>query len=158
MAKKRLNDLKIENARILFRNFSGRKTKGNPSGSKGFAVVLDPEVVPDLEKDGWPVKVLAARDEGGEDTYIMNVTVRYDNIEPQIYMVTKKKKTLLNDETVCNLDASEIQNVDLMITPYVWEVNGKSGVKPYVKIMYVTVIEDEFAEKYDFPELGDTPF
>ena len=139
----------IENARIGFRNFSGEEGKFNPKGKKNFCVFLDYDLGLTLEEDGWNVRWLDPKDEEDTPTPYMQVAVSYNNIPPAILLISGKNKTRLDDETVSMLDWAEIENVDLIIRPYNWSVNGKSGVKAYVKSMYVTIIQDVFADKYN---------
>lgn len=145
----------IENARIIFRNFSGNASRYNPAGNRNFAVFLDGELPDILAKDGWNVKWLEARDDEDERQAYLQVAVSFNAYPPKILMITGQGKTLLTEDMVHVLDWAEIETVDLIIRPYNWTVNDKSGVKAYVKSMYVTIVEDEFESKYyDIPFSG----
>lgn len=145
----------IENARILFRNFSGKAGRFNPEGSRNFSVLLDGELPELLENDGWNVKWLEPREEGEDRQAYMPVAVSYTNYPPKILMISDQGKTVLTQETIQILDWAEIENIDLIIRPYSWEVQGKTGIKAYVKSMYVSIVEDEFESKYyDIPYSG----
>lgn len=157
------DNLVMENVRIMFRNFSGKEDKFNREGNRNFCVAIDdPDEANRLADIGWNVKRLNPLEENGDPQYYLQVAVNYKNIEPNIYMVTNKNKVRLSESTVGNLDSADIKNVDLIVSPYNWEVNGKSGVKAYCKTMYVTIDEDVFAGKYDFDggfgDEDDIPF
>ena len=143
------DNIVIENAHIIFRNFSGKEGKYNRPGDRNFGVILDdPKLVEQLNEDGWHVRILKPREEGDEPRYWLPVKVSFDHVPPRVFLVTKKAKTPLDEESIETLDYAEIRMVDLTIRPYTWEVNGKTGVKAYLKTMYVTIEEDEFGDKY----------
>lgn len=138
----------IEDAHIIFRNFSGREGQYNREGDRNFAVILDPVIASQMLKDGWNVKYLAAREDGEEDTPYIQIAVNFKNRPPRVVMITSTTRTPLNEDSVEVLDWADIKVADLIARGYDWEVNGKSGTKAYLQSLFVTIEEDELERKY----------
>ena len=151
----RNNNVTIENARIIFRNFSGKEDRYNRAGDRNFCVVLTEEVAEDLVKDGWNVNWLEPREEGDDRQAFLKVTVKFGKNPPRIMVVTERGKKSLDEDGVNLLDWAEINNVDLIIRPYDWDINGKTGRTAYLNSIYVTIEEDPLEAKYfEIPEIG----
>jgi hypothetical protein len=145
----------VEDAKLLFRNFSGEETPYNKAGKRNFAVVLDEESAEKLSKDGWNVKLLQAREEGEPDTPYISVEVGYKIKPPRITMITSNSRTNLGEDEVGVLDWADIVTCDLIARAYNWSMpTGKSGVKAYLQTMFVTINEDELERKYAVLEEG----
>ena len=155
---KRIDNIVVENARLIFKNFAGEESKFNRAGNRNFCVILDGDSAEDLRQMGWNIKALRPREDEAEPTYYLQVTVAFGNFPPKVVMISGKTKTVLDEESIDTLDYAEIANVDLIIRPYHWEVNGKEGIKAYLKTMYVTIEQDVFAGKYDCLDDEDLPF
>jgi hypothetical protein len=138
----------IEGAQILFRNFAGRPGPYNDEGDRNFAVIVPPDLLDNLIKDGWNVKFLEAREEGEPDIPFISVRVNFDNKPPRVVTLTSSSRTSLNEKSVEMLDYADFANVDLICNGYEWNVQGKSGTKAYLKSLFVTLEEDELERKY----------
>ena len=160
-----MNNLVMENAKIIFRNFRGKSSMYNAEGNRNFCLLIPRDTALDYQEDGWKVKWPKQLDPDGDarDPYIP-VTVRFfstdkekDGRDPKIYVRNSPRDQFVeyNEKMVGNLDDAEIDTCDIVIRPREWEMNGKSGVKAYLKSMWVTLLQDEFYGKYYSQEPAD---
>jgi hypothetical protein len=138
----------IEDATLIWRNFEGKEGMYNRAGDRNFSVILDPKNAENLAKDGWNIKFREPREEGDEGFHYIQVAVGYKGKPPRITMITSSGRTNIDEGNVDVLDWVDIQKVDLILNPYEWTVNDKTGIKAYLKTMFITIEEDELERKY----------
>jgi hypothetical protein len=138
----------VEDARITFRNFTGRPGLYNSEGDRNFSLLLDKELALQMKADGWRVKQLKPRGEDEEGDYHIKVTVKYDGkAPPRCVMRTSKNKTELGPDEVTLLDSADIKTVDLIINGW-WSDMAGGGYGAFLKTIYVTINEDALELKY----------
>lgn len=141
--------LQIDEARIIYRNFSGVGSKFNREGDRNFAVVIpDQEIADALIKEGWNVKI-KVRGEDEDPFMYLPVKVKFNDNGPNVYLTSGRAKNRLDEESIDILDNIDILNVDLDVRPYDWEVNDKTGRTAYLQAIHVTQKVDRFAEGFD---------
>lgn len=155
--------LVIEDARILFPNFRGAEGMYNAEGDRNFCVQLDPETAQAMMEDGWNVKKTKDREDGSEGDFYIQVSLKYRGRggkvlrPPRMVLISSKGRVDLGEHEAELLDYVDMKKVDLIIRPHNWEVNGKSGVKAYLKSIFVTLEEDYLELKYaDVPMAVDS--
>lgn len=155
-------NLVIEDATIISRNFEGRaEPPYTPAGKRQFTLRLNQETAEALAQDGWNVKIRQPDPDEPAVGYL-NVAVSFaSKTPPKIIQVTKRNGkdvfTPMNEATCKLIDSAEIEDVNVEIRPYNWEMpSGQKGTKAYLKTLYFRLIEDVFASKYDIDDFGDS--
>lgn len=142
----------LENTKIIFKNFSGKKTDFNEEGNRNFGVIIPDDMVDALIADGWKVKFRPPREDDPEhyEQPWLPVKVKYGKFPPDIWMVTKKGRVQLDEEMVGQLDYARLSGCDLVIRPYNYPAmpGRPAGVSAYLKTLYAIVSEGDFEDKY----------
>ena len=139
--------LHIDDARIIFKNFSGAPTKFNPrGGERGFSLIIpNDEIAERLIEEGWNVKIREPREEGEEPLRHLPVKISFNEYGPKVHLVVNNNRVKLDEESVDMLDDIVIGRVDMDLRPYDWEVNGNTGRSAYLSgIRVFQVITDRF--------------
>lgn len=155
MADTQLKPVTMRGVRIIFRNFRGEAGKFNAEGTRNFGVILPPEVVQPMTDDEWNVKWLEPREEDAEEgeqaiAWLPVEAAFNKGRPPTCYLITERGRTLLTEDKVAILDGVDITNVDMIVNPSRYNLpTGRSGVKAYLKSIYVTIEEDELEKEYN---------
>ena len=154
--------LQIDGARLVFKNFSGRKDQYNRNGDRTFAVVIPDQETADKMINrknkfgvGWNVKIRAPREEGDQPFMFMNVRVKFTDFGPDVYLKSGNNTRMLDEDTIGLLDQIDIESVDLDIRPY--DDMGREGPfrAAYLRSIWVTQSVDRFKERLaeeEYPE------
>lgn len=161
--QKRVKDqVTLQDARLLFRNFAGEKKLYNEGGKRNFAIPLEEALAKDLINLGWNVKGKDRENDQGqmETLYHLPVTVKLDGkIKPILWLIVndadgEPKKSPLDEDTIAMLDWAEFDTVDVILRPYNWgPIQGNYGVTAYLKTGYFWLHQDDLEKKYAHVQL-----
>ena len=141
--------LQIDDARIVYRNFSGIGSKFNREGDRNFSIVIpDEELRGKLPEYSWNVKSKPSRDEDEPPFMHLPVKIKFNDRGPACYLVSGDTCNRLDEETVGVIDDVDILSCSMDIRPYDWDVNGKTGRTAYLQSIEVIQKVDRFAAKY----------
>lgn len=145
--------LEINDARILWPNFSGTADRFNREGDRNFNIVIPTQELADMllnhknqYGDSWNVKIKPPKEDGDVPFMHMPVKVKFNNRGPNVYLVSGDKQVPLNEDTVGCLDDIDIVSVDMDIRPYDGKMaNGMTFRTAYLSAMRVYQRVDRFA-------------
>lgn len=147
--------LQIDDARLIYKNFSGAGSKFNKPGDRNFSVVIpNQELAEEMMNHtnefgvGWNVKIRQPREEGDTPFIHFPVKVKFNGRGPIVYLESGGKVNKLDEESINILDDIDIAHVDLDVRPYDDEFNGKPFRSAYLQSMRVVQELDRFAEQY----------
>lgn len=146
--------LQINDARIIFRNFSGAGDKFNREGDRNFSLLIPTQEIADaLMNDlndynaGWNVKVKPPREDGDDPFMHMPVKVKFTAFGPNVYLKSGDADPVkLDEDTIDCLDQIDIASVDLDIRAYDDTINGRGFRSAYLLSMYV--VQDFHSDRF----------
>lgn len=146
------NIIKIDNAKIKYKNFSGvSRSNMDREGDRKFTLVIpvrdeeDERIIQEMVDEGYYISLKPPVEEGGVPEY--HVTCHLGNFSPQIYKHVGDNVFTLSDETIPILDRDQVISVDLGLKGSQNRM-AKNGMVMYVEVMHVYVAENILSDMY----------
>lgn len=155
--------IKLEDALICYKNFSGKETDCNAKGRRNFNLILPEELALQLEEDGWNIKKDPPREEGDSPRYRTEVNVNFEcDYPPRIYAYNEDnmhKRMVLDENSVSRLDGLFVVKCDVIVSGRLWEdkKSHTTRVKGYLQEMRA-IVRDESGFSSKYSEYDDDDF
>lgn len=156
-------DYIINNAQLIFRNFSERvnthskydRDRGDGKSVNGgsFCIRLPQDIGEELKARGVNVEDYIDRHHPDEPaTPLLRVRVQFDNMNdwknPTIWQISGDTHEKMDEETMAGLDYVDIINADVSVN--FGKNPGKHGFATYLNTAYITIPADDLASKYGY--------
>lgn len=149
----------IEDAKLIYRHFSGERDDYHAQDDRDFCVELDSEMenfdllLETMRAEGWNIKSKEMAD-GSTKYWINKVKVSFKIRPPEIYIVTvdgegKRNLKPIEESALKMLDYADIATADMIIDKHRYTLPGRGDAcNGYVRKLYITLVEDPLANKY----------
>ena len=148
--------MEVDDARLIFKNFSGKGDKYNREGDRNFAVIIpDAEIAEHLQNDvnedgvGWNVKISDPKEPGDDPFMFLKVKIRFSDYGPDVYLISGRNRIKLTEDNIGCLDSIDIASVDLDIRAWDNFTNGKFHRTAYLSRMEVVQNVDRFTARWE---------
>ena len=134
--------LVIKDAEICFKNFRGKESTFNPAGKRNFWVRIDGRKAKKLKKEGWAIKEMYLNKSRTKRRWYLPVTIYESWADTKINSkvvaimsdgVGLKVCKQLKDHSMGLLDIVDIEHSNMVIRGYEYDVNGRHGIKAYLR-------------------------
>jgi hypothetical protein len=148
----------IRDARIIYRNFTGKKGPYNEEGERSFSILLDAGLGGELSERGLNVKPIRQRDEDEEPMFHLPVAVSYKIRPPRVYTVTGDgvrlplRKQIMPEDVVHMMDLLDLGDCHMVLSISNYDVRGTKGKKCYLQSFFGHVLMDELEQEYSTVE------
>jgi hypothetical protein len=133
-----MEDIRINNAELIWHNFAGRKELYYRAGYKNFTLILEPSMYEKLKSQGYNIHKSSFTGDSEDEIPYLNVAV--SNTEsPEIFIITPDYKYSINVDKSFILDRICLKKMNCVIHPFQWTIRDRTGIKPYLKEIEVFI-------------------
>ena len=153
----------VDNAKIIWTNFSGTETPFNRKGKRNFVwVIPDGELAQQLAALGFNIKHRSVRDGyDGEEFDHLRIDISYETDDgrpigeinkewvPEVYLVNDDDYFIpINEDGIGEFDTKIITYALFEFRKYDWTYGGKSGTSAKLKRIFLKVKQDPIMARF----------